>query len=116
MDSIESGSDVDPHGLPAVVQDRERVGLLRGQRRSYGAVEDDARQYAEALDPIADRPDIHWPTRIKFAEAPMRWVYSSISPPLWGAIIAVTLGVRPLHVLTLSKFGLIACIDHSSVP
>lgn len=94
MDGMESGPDVDSHGLPAVMQDRERVGLLRGQRRSYGAVEDDASQYTEALDPIADRPNIRWPANIKFAEAPLRWVYVSISPPLWGAIIAVILGVR----------------------
>lgn len=107
-----------PHHLPSVVQDREHVGLLQ-EHRSYGAVEDDySPHFTEALGPIADQPDIHWPRRVRFAEAPLKWIYESASPPLIAAIIALLLGVSgsilyyPCRCL-LSDRSYLLCITQS---
>lgn len=78
-----------------VVQDRERVGLLSDQDgRDYGSTEGHSGvDYAGAINPIADRPDIHWPKRIGFLEKPVKKTLGMMSPPLIGAIVALVVGV-----------------------
>lgn len=75
-----------------IVQDGERVGLLNDHDgRDYGTRDDD---YAEAIEPIADQPDIHWPKRLARFETPLKKVWKGLSAPLIGAIIALMIGVR----------------------
>ncbi|KAI0644668.1 auxin efflux carrier [Trametes meyenii] len=97
-----------PGRLTAVVQDQERVGLLDdhdcdsydSEQRRAGA------GYRHALDDIVDRPDVHWPERLRPLERPLKKVWSSTSPPLIGAVVALIIGIiPPLNRQILSKDG-----------
>ncbi|KAI0674848.1 auxin efflux carrier [Trametes maxima] len=97
-----------PGRLTAVVQDQERVGLLDdhdgdsydSEQRRAGA------GYRHALDDIADQPDVHWPERLRPLKEPLEKVWSSMSPPLIGAILALVIGIiPPLNRQILSKDG-----------
>ncbi|THH30806.1 hypothetical protein EUX98_g3379 [Antrodiella citrinella] len=93
--------------LPVAVQDMEHVGLLQ-EHRSYGTMQDETAGVADALGPIANQPDVHWPTRLRFAERPLKKVGSSMSPPLIAAIIALLVGIiPPFHQAILSKHGVL---------
>lgn len=79
------------HHLPPVIQDRERVGLLRdSDYLSYGTTN---AEFVEALHPIADQPDVHWTHRLEFLKHPLTQIINWISPPLMGAIVALIIGV-----------------------
>ena len=83
--------------ITPVVQDAERVGLLQDSDQashSYGT--NDETRYAEALGPIIDQPNLHWPRRLKNIEKPLKMVISSMSPPLIGAIVGLVIGVSAL--------------------
>ncbi|TCD64172.1 hypothetical protein EIP91_004485 [Steccherinum ochraceum] len=94
-----------PLNLPGVVQDRERVGLLQAHR-AYGATDDEPTAYTDALDPISEQPDLHWPYRLQFAERPVKKVFAMMSAPLIGGIIALLFGIiPPLNEAFLNKHG-----------
>lgn len=107
-DDAESGtsSTLTPAGKHAshitpIIQDTERVGLLQDHdARSYGAHEEQGPSFPDALKPIANQPDIHWPGRLLFLKKPLERVAFSMSPALIGAIVALFIGVRavPRHV------------------
>ncbi|KAI0769451.1 auxin efflux carrier [Trametes elegans] len=84
-----------PGRLTPVVQDQERVGLLDDHDHDSGDTERTGTGYSHALDDIADRPDIHWPERLRPLEKPLKKVWSGMSPPLIGAIIALVIGIIP---------------------
>ncbi|CCM05453.1 uncharacterized protein FIBRA_07673 [Fibroporia radiculosa] len=97
-----------PGRLLPIVQDEERVGLLGDQ-------EDDERDedavggngIGDALIPIAEIPDMHWPKPIAPLAKPVKLVWSYMSAPLIGAIIAFILGmIPPLHREFLVKGGI----------
>ncbi|KAH9859036.1 auxin efflux carrier [Lenzites betulinus] len=93
-----------PGRLTTVVQDQERVGLLEDHDHDSGDA--DVGGYGGALDDIADQPNVHWPKRIQPLEKPLKKVWSYMSPPLIGAIIALIIGITPaLHQLILNKDG-----------
>ncbi|KAK7692584.1 hypothetical protein QCA50_004214 [Cerrena zonata] len=87
------------HHLPSIIQDRERVGLLdSSEHPSYGTTNE---EYTEALHPILDQPDVHWPNRFK---RPLSRVTNWFSPPLMGAIVAIIIGITPqLHKIFYMK-------------
>ncbi|THH02097.1 hypothetical protein EW026_g747 [Hermanssonia centrifuga] len=93
------GGNINP-----IIQDTERVGLLQDQDgRAYGTGDAEA-NYPEALSPIVDEPDIHWPASLGFMEQPVKMTISKMSPPLIGAIVALIIGlVPPLHDLFYSR-------------
>ncbi|OSD06687.1 hypothetical protein PYCCODRAFT_1449540 [Trametes coccinea BRFM310] len=86
-----------PGRLTSVVQDQERVGLLDDHEHDS----DDSERtravegYRHALDDIADQPDIHWPERLRPLEKPLKTIWSHMSPPLIGAMIALVVGITP---------------------
>ena len=100
-----------PGRMTSVAQDPERVGLLHDHEhedddeRSDDSEETRAEQSLgrQALDDIADRPDIHWPERLRVLERPLKKTVSSISPPLLGAILALVIGVSPSFVFASSQ-------------
>ncbi|RPD78075.1 hypothetical protein L226DRAFT_550966 [Lentinus tigrinus ALCF2SS1-7] len=99
-----------PGRLTSVVQDSERVGLLHDNDYDGSEGSDETRAgesaYPRAVDDIADKPDIHWPERIKFLEKPLKKACNSISPVLLGAIIALIIGITPpLHQAVLDEDG-----------
>ncbi|KAH9946974.1 hypothetical protein B0H21DRAFT_692743 [Amylocystis lapponica] len=92
-----------PGRLPSVVQNPERVGLLHAQDGESDGTED---ALSGALLPIADTPDLHWPSKISLLEKPLKALWGYMSPPLIGAIIALVLGITPaLHRLVLEPDG-----------
>lgn len=81
------------HGLPAIIQDTERVGLLHQCEHPSYSVSGDSSEYSQALSPIADQPDIHLHPSLTPAQRCIKGVYSCMSTPLIGTIIALILGV-----------------------
>lgn len=91
-----------PGRLTSIVQDPERVGLLHDE---YDDEDENGEEDAEltraercrggrqAVEDIADHPDVHWPERLRLIEKPVKKIVSLISPPLSGAIIALVIGV-----------------------
>ncbi|PCH43453.1 hypothetical protein WOLCODRAFT_90292 [Wolfiporia cocos MD-104 SS10] len=94
-----------PGRILPIVQDEEHVGLLD----SYDAAVDSADADGDmqgALDAIVDTPDAHWPAAIAVLEKPLKKVWSQMSAPLVGAIIAFILGmIPPLHQAFLDEDG-----------
>lgn len=91
-----------------IVQDTERVGLLQDQNvRSYGTQEDQ-HEYPMALNPIIDEPDIYWPRKLAVLEKPLKSAWNATSPPLIGATIALTLGVRDFRESRIPR-SLLVC-------
>ncbi|KAI0369711.1 hypothetical protein BV20DRAFT_967713 [Pilatotrama ljubarskyi] len=97
-----------PGRLTSVVQDQERVGLLDDHEHdSDDSEETRANGYRNALDDIADQPDVHWPERLRPLEKPLKKFWSYMSPPLIGAIIALIFGMVPLlHQEFLKEDGI----------
>ncbi|KAI0355678.1 hypothetical protein OH77DRAFT_1424621 [Trametes cingulata] len=96
-----------PGRLTSVVQDQERVGLLDDHEHdSEDSEETRTNGYGDALENIADQPNIHWPERLRPLEKPLKKAWSYMSPPLIGAIIALILGIiPPLHKEFLNEDG-----------
>ncbi|KAI0745662.1 auxin efflux carrier [Earliella scabrosa] len=107
-----------PGRMTSVAQDPERVGLLHDHDHDRECDDDDEQSDdseetraeqslgRQALDDIADRPDIHWPERLRVLERPLKKTVSSISPPLLGAILALVIGITPpLHHAILDEDG-----------
>jgi len=95
-----------PGRLLPVVQDPERVGLLAEQDgTSYGSNQ----QHDEpirALHEIEDVIDYHWPPVVAPLEKPIKKVFSYMSPPLIGALLALVIGLTPaLHHVFYDKNG-----------
>ncbi|OCH86382.1 hypothetical protein OBBRIDRAFT_761455 [Obba rivulosa] len=92
-----------PGRTSPIVQDHEHVGLLH----DHDGMEDDEQiDYHDALNPIEDTPDLHWPLCLGPLEKPVKAIYSYMSPPLIGAIIALFLGmIPPLNSLFFSPDG-----------
>ncbi|KZT10648.1 uncharacterized protein LAESUDRAFT_342656 [Laetiporus sulphureus 93-53] len=92
-------------GKLSVVQDEERAGLL-DDVDSEGSQRDSDREMGGALGPIADVPDLRTPQSLRPLEKPIKTMWSYMSAPLIGAIIAFILGILPpLHEAFLSKHG-----------
>ncbi|EMD37609.1 hypothetical protein CERSUDRAFT_114257 [Gelatoporia subvermispora B] len=91
---LEGGNNLHPgpgHTGP-IVQDAEHVGLLR----DHDGMEDgEDSDYREVLNPIEGTPDLRWPSFFALLEKPIKIVYSYMSPPLIGAIIALFFGMIP---------------------
>ncbi|OBZ68028.1 putative transporter C5D6.04 [Grifola frondosa] len=97
-----------PGTLTSVVQDPERVGLLHdhgsddqpgGSRREH---------YTDALNLIKDAPNVHWPFCLSALEKPLKTLWSYISAPLIGGIIAFVIGMTPpLHKAILDEDGVL---------
>ncbi|KAI0661370.1 auxin efflux carrier [Cubamyces menziesii] len=96
-----------PGRLIPIVQDQERVGLLDDtDHDSDDSERTTAEGYRHALDDIADQPNIRWPERLRPLEKPLKKVWTGMSPPLIGAILALIIGITPaLHRLILSEDG-----------
>ncbi|KAI0630152.1 auxin efflux carrier [Trametes polyzona] len=97
-----------PGRLTSVVQDQERVGLL--EDHDHDSSDTEATRagdgYRNALADITDRPDIHWPRRLRILEKPLKTIWSDMSPPLIGAILALIIGITPpLHKQILDQDG-----------
>jgi predicted permease len=93
-------------GRPTI-QDTEHVGLLNDHdaEDGYGATQDPYR-FERPLRQLDDTPDLRWPEKLQFMEAPTKKVASFLNPPVVGAIIAITLGmISPLHHAFLDKDG-----------
>ncbi|EED78394.1 predicted protein [Postia placenta Mad-698-R] len=94
-----------PGRLLPIVQDEERVGLLDDPDTE---AEQRPEVLGDALDPIVDAPDVHWPQSIAAFEKPVKKVWSYMSPPLIGAIIAFAFGmIGPLHRWFLDEDGVL---------
>lgn len=94
------------HGLPIVVQDTERVGLLNdSEHPPYGSSGEYA-EYSRALIPIVDQPDIRVSPSLLPAQRLIKTPYNWMSAPLIGAILALIFGIiPPLHHAFLDKDG-----------
>jgi predicted permease len=92
----------------ATIQDTEHVGLLHdhsGDEATYGATADPHR-FERPLRQLEDQPDMRWPEKLRFLQAPVTKVASFLEPPVVGAIIAVIFGMIPfLHKAFLSEDG-----------
>lgn len=124
-DDAESGtsSTLTPSGKHAshiapIIQDTEHVGLLQDHdTRSYGTSEEQGPSFPDALKPIANKPDIHWPEKLLFLKKPLERVVFSMSPALIGALVALFIGVsadhrRKCQILTAYFMQLIPPLNH----
>ncbi|KAH9839382.1 uncharacterized protein C8Q71DRAFT_749203 [Rhodofomes roseus] len=92
-----------PGRILPVAQDEERVGLLDD---SEDQEEADGINGRGALQPIQDMPDYRWPRHLEFAKKPLLTVWTYMSPPLIGAIIALIFGlIPPLRETFLDEDG-----------
>lgn len=87
--------------LNLLVQNSEQIGLLADHDgRDYGTSrERESVEYTQAMEPIADQPDIRWPKSLGFLERPIKRTSHAMSPPLIGAVIALIIGVSTNLVL-----------------
>jgi auxin efflux carrier family protein len=79
------------HGLPPVVQNPERVGLLQdSEGMAHGERETD---YRAAMGAILDQADVKWPQQLVSLKRPANLVAKWMSPPLIAAVVALIIGV-----------------------